>query len=238
MLSGIALEHVYHARALGRGFAVARIARLAPLWVPVVLVSSIAYGLTNPWAVALNVTGAFGFIPGYYSLVAGGWSIGMELVFYALFPLLRALSTRWLLVLVGAAYLLRTVWVHAVWSPGLTIHEVWTSYTLLPSFLVFFVLGIALARLGDRTSWTGRRAALATVLGDLSYGTYLLHPLVYAGTRDALTTIVVTPALALAIHGTFEVPVGRRLRRWLSSEGPWPAPLRHRHPVAVPAIVR
>lgn len=227
MLSGFALDHVYRNRLDLRSFVVARVTRLAPLWVPVVLLSAAPFNATDPVRLGLNLTGLFGFVnPAVTSHVDGGWSIGIEVVFYFLFPLLTVLSTRMLVALTVAAYLLRVIWVAAVTPPGATIHEVWVPYTQMPSFLVFFVLGMTLARVGDTGSWTGRRAALATVLGDLSYGTYLLHPIVWIVSRSALVTIVITPMLALAFH-RYELPVQRWLRRRLS--GP-----RHRTPEAQP----
>lgn len=216
VLSGFALDHVYRHRLDLRSFAVARITRLAPLWVPVVLLSAAPFDATNPARLALNLTGLFGFVnPAVTSHVDGGWSIGIEVVFYFLFPLLTTLSTRMLVALTVATYAMRIIWVTTITPPGATIHDVWEPYTQLPSFLVFFVLGMTLARVGDTGSWTGLRARLATALGDLSYGTYLLHPIVWIVLGNALVTIIVTPMLALGFH-RYELPIQRWLRRRLS----------------------
>jgi peptidoglycan/LPS O-acetylase OafA/YrhL len=198
--------------------------------VPVVLLSAAPFDRTDPTRLGLNLTGLFGFVnPAVTSHVDGGWSIGIEVVFYFLFPLLTSLSTRMLVALTVAAYAVRVIWVTAVTPAGATIHEVWVPYTQMPSFMVFFLLGLVLARVGDTGSWTGPRARLATILGDLSYGTYLLHPIVWIVTGNALVTILGTPLLALGFH-RYEMPVQRWLRKRLSgsprgsSEATEPAP--------------
>lgn len=243
MLSGFALDHVYRNRLDLRSFVVARITRLAPLWLPVVLLSAAPFDRTDPIRLGLNLTGLFGFVnPAVTSHVDGGWSIGIEVVFYFLFPLLTSLSTRMLVALTVAAYVLRVMWVNAVTPAGATIHEVWVPYTQMPSFLVFFLLGMVLARIGDTGSWTGPRARLATILGDLSYGTYLLHPIVWIVTGNALVTILGTPLLALGFH-RYEMPVQRWLRKRLSGSPrrssetaqPVPAPAPHAARTVAPA---
>jgi peptidoglycan/LPS O-acetylase OafA/YrhL len=212
ILSGFALEHVYRGRLDVRQFVVARIARLAPLWVAVVLVSVWVISAPTPF-IFLNLTGLFGILPGLTSIPSGGWSIGIEVCCYALFPLLTRLSTSRLLALTVATYALRAAWVWTVMPPGVSLVDAWVAYTVLPSFLVFFTLGMVLARVGETKPWSGRPARLATLLGDLSYGTYLLHPLVLHFTRSAAATIAMTPLIALLLTRFYEVPLGQWLRR-------------------------
>ena len=119
-------------------------ARLAPLWVPVVLVSAVLYGMTDPPRIVLNLTGLFGFVhPGATSIPTGGWSIGIEVMCYVLFPLFVLLSTRNLVIAATALLAVRILYVAAVWPEGMTLAEVWVPYTEIPSFLVFFVAGMA-----------------------------------------------------------------------------------------------
>lgn len=210
VLSGYALDHVYRGRLALRSFVVARVARLAPLWIPVVLVSALVLGVTDPVRLALNLTGAFGIVqPGATSIVTGGWSIGIEVVCYVLFPLLIRLGVRELAIVTVATIALRFAWVGGLMPADLEAS--WVRYTEIPSFLCFFVGGMLLSRTITFPAWSGGRAQIATALGEASYGVYLLHPLVAAAVGPL--ALFVTPVLALAVRYGYEIPVGRRLRR-------------------------
>lgn len=273
VLSGFALEHVYGDRLELASFARARVARLAPLWLLVVVATVALTPVFDPAAIALNLSGLFGFVrPGATAVPTGGWSIGIEIVCYATFALLawRQLSTRALVALTFVALVGRSLYVAAIWPAGATLADVFVPYTEAPAFLVFFLAGMVGARLrvtgsrhwpfvagvilvgaavlatpiaeqrdlftgplglgltalvcvgvavaGSGAAWRGRAATAAGILGDLSYGTYLLHPLVWIVLTAAgvpLLTVFLAPALALAVHRWFERPVGR----WIRSGG-------------------
>ncbi len=215
-LSGWALEHVYGGQLNVGRFALARVARLAPLWLVVIAVSVVLFNRTNPVDILLNLTGLFGFMsPGATSIATGGWSIGIEVVCYVLFPLLTRLSVRGLAVLTIAALALRFSWIALVWPPGATLAEVWVPYHQVPSFFVFFVAGMLLARRVHFSEWCGAKARYATILGDMSYGVYLLHPIVHMLTDSPITTLVLTPTLALLVRAVLELPA----QRWIRSLG-------------------
>jgi exopolysaccharide production protein ExoZ len=294
VLSGFALEHVYGARLTSIGaigaFARARVSRIAPLFVAATLLTvaaAVAGGRrVDAVQVGANITGLFGlWQPGATQVAEGAWSIGIELVFYAIFPIVVALrlGTRALAGLALGALLLRLAWVEAVWPDGANFGRTWDAYTVVPSFLVFFVVGMLAARLAARGSrrashvpflvgscllllvlgasalpveqrdffagplsialvaatclgvgvaafgapWQGPAARLATLMGDASYATYLLHPLVWGVLALAglgVATLVVTPLLALAVHRWFERPA-QRLIRSFGARGPVPQPV-------------
>jgi peptidoglycan/LPS O-acetylase OafA/YrhL len=220
VISGYAMDHVYRERFDLRTFVVARVARLVPLWVPVVLISAIWFNRTNPGLVALNLTGAFGFVePGRTSIPSGGWSIGIEAVFYALFPILVRCSTRVIAAIALGSVALRWVYVGGLWFIPFD-DATWVSYTAMPSFLVFFALGMLASRLRlVRGTWTGRKAGFAVILGDMSYGVYLLHFLLW-GAIGPIFAALFSPVLALAVFHVYERPAGRVIKRLPGGERP------------------
>lgn len=218
VLSGFAMEHVYGRRLDVRTFAAARIARLAPLWIPVVLVTALLDGVLDPIRLGLNLTGAFGFVaPGATSIPTGGWSIGIEVVCYAAFVALawRRLPTPALAAIAAAALALRFALVGGLMPADLDAS--WVAYTIAPNFVGFFLVGMVMARAVTFRQWSGWPARISTWLGDASYGTYLLHPLIALVLGPA--TIIVAPIVALALHPG-EVVVGRWIRRRLRGHVP------------------
>ena len=291
VLSGFALEHVYGSRlgssAAVVAFARARVGRIAPLFLAATLLTvaaAVAGGhRVDAVQVGANITGLFGlWQPGASQVAEGAWSLGIEFVFYAIFPILVALrlGTPAIAGLALGALLLRIVWVDFVWPAGANFGTTWNAYTVVPSLLVFFLAGMLAARLAPTESrraghipflvgccllllvlaasalpvpqrdlfagpvsialvaatslavcvaalgaaWHGLAARLATLLGDASYATYLLHPLVWGVLALAglgVATLVVTPLLALAVHRWFERPA-QRLIRSFGARGPAP----------------
>lgn len=200
ILSGFSLWYVYRPRLLDvpllRSFFVARVARVAPLYVLVVwlmLALSVIGGgvgsilnLSTANSVLLNVTFLFGTaLPGKLSMVTGGWSLGIEAVFYCLFPvfLLFAPRLRTLLVLTSAAVLINQLYVaNLIHTYEFHGHE----YTVFPVFLVYFLLGILVAE------WYRRPATSAPALSraPVQYGLRLL-------VLACLGGIFFTPVLSL-----------------------------------------
>lgn len=103
IISGFCFFYLYGAETLTRrglwGFHVKRFFRIAPLYYLAVaanLVFGIEAGPQHSARMILeNGTFTFGLIHPNHSLVTGGWSIGMEYVFYLAFPLLAWAAARW-----------------------------------------------------------------------------------------------------------------------------------------------
>ena len=309
VLSGFALEWVYSRRIRAEGgarrYGAARVGRILPLYVGAALATALLAVLAGRSIqgtdLLLNLTLTFGFInPGETSTVVGGWSIGIEVVFYVLFPLIAwlGLRTRWLIVLAGVALGVRMVYIGAILPAGPAFGDAWVAYSQMPSFLWFFLAGMVGARLvaareshvrpGEDSSdaseasepsraraiwpfvvglaillavtlasavedthamfvgplglalsvavaaavviaayaapWHGLASRAARVLGDISYGTYLLHPIIWGtllliGLRErnaAIITLVAAPVLAYLVHRLMEVPAGLAIRSALA----------------------
>ena len=157
VVSGASLYVGYAGRDFNRGeikrFFLRRFFRLAPLYAGVVclgvLLAAVLDGnLPSLWRFLLNVSLLFGFAaPGASSLVTGGWSIGIEVVFYALFPLLLPLvrSRLWPLLL-AVAFVSQHAYIQSVLATANDLPEAWTAYTQPLSFIFYFVSGLCLGR--------------------------------------------------------------------------------------------
>lgn len=249
VLSGASLAYTYGAglngaRAIG-GFLATRWWRLAPLYLLVCIVWVLMLGWQRGAPVdqlglrfLLNLTFAFGvWDPVTWALPVGGWSLGIEFVYYLLFPLaLWVLGRPWLAVAVGLAlvwlqwgWIMRTAGSHAGYMASTV------AYHQVPAFAAYFFAGcaiglwrrtrcagwpwptgvlawclmaglllalnprqagnellgwrglvlplacVAVVAVSAQVRLEGRLNALARWLGDATYGTYLLHPVLFFG---------------------------------------------------------
>lgn len=307
VLSGASLAYVYPAdrvrslKDVGR-FLATRWLRLAPLYLLLCVVFVLMLSLRNGAAVnelglrfALNASFGFGFYdPAIWALLIGGWSLGIEFVYYLAFPLLaRVLPRRWLSALVLLILVvLQFVWIEeTVGSGGWTAAVV--DYHQAPAFAAYFFGGCVLGYWqrqapplrGEHAAWlasigwllmllvlmperpgdellgvrgallfitcfvavhasgqahlSGRTARLAAWFGDITYGTYLLHPMLFfalawfvalpltgaeppqwpAAARWAMLLVVIAGATSLAAlsERSLEAPLRRWSRRRLQA---------------------
>lgn len=135
-------------------FFLRRFFRLAPLYIAVVCFSTLLAAITNEdrpgiGQFLLNVSLLFGFFdPGESSAVTGGWSIGIEVVFYALFPLLLPLvRSRLGPGLLGLAFICQHAYIHLALEGANDLPEAWASYTQPSAFIFYFVAGMYLAKI-------------------------------------------------------------------------------------------
>lgn len=298
VLSGASLaynygaERVRSAGAVGR-FLLARWLRLAPLYLllcGVYIAMLAAHNGPMPLErvaryLALNASFAFGaWDPSVNALLIGGWSLGIEFMYYLAFPLIaqllprRALRAAVFVALVGVQF----AWIrHTLGSLGWEKGVV--AYHQVPAFAAYFFGGCiigALRRASDRqwpfaaglAAWAGMgvllmvlmpenagdellglRGAvlfaacfavvhvsgqarvpaaakpLAAWLGDITYGCYLLHPIliwtvlwfvapkatewdVPARVALLLAILAATCVLATLSERKFERPLRRRAR--------------------------
>jgi peptidoglycan/LPS O-acetylase OafA/YrhL len=105
VLSAFSIAYAYSSRLTGvdavRNFYLKRFFRIAPLFYFVLLFNvlyTLAMGRSAPseFDILLNMSFLFSFVPGKHDgLVGGGWSIGVEWIYYAFFPLMIALIRGW-----------------------------------------------------------------------------------------------------------------------------------------------
>jgi peptidoglycan/LPS O-acetylase OafA/YrhL len=274
VISGAVMYYNYHGMLVPGGISVPwflykRFARLAPLFLACVAMTAV---LMHQWPLdqqLLNVSLLFGFAdPGATSLVTGGWSLGIEFVMYALFPVLLAFtrSARTMIATFTALFVLRMI-ATGIALDGRTLVQAWSAYTQPGVFLVFFFGGMVLARInGFRaqpalalfaipvflfvgvseesvlTGWKGAAYTLASIalvagffwsarqpivlaisrfLGDVSYGLYLLHPIVWLVVRkftpqlDAGLQAAIAIAISLAAAWCSLYLFERPVKNWL-----------------------
>jgi peptidoglycan/LPS O-acetylase OafA/YrhL len=93
----------------------------------------------------------FGFaMPGSTSIVTGGRSIGIEFVFYILFPLISVfISSRKIIIYnsLVLALILQITFIHMIYIDCNSISENWVNYTHPLSFIFYFVSGCFIGKL-------------------------------------------------------------------------------------------
>ena len=158
ILSGASLAYTYsdrieqHTFSYG-SFLKVRYLRLAPLYVLLML-------LVLPWKLkqlgatpellmlyASNASFLFGFYnPATHALLVGGWSLGIEAIFYLLFPLFmlgcRTRLSAWV-VFAGFA-VLQIVWINVTLGQPGSVAEHLTAYHQVPAFAAYFMGGCLL----------------------------------------------------------------------------------------------
>jgi peptidoglycan/LPS O-acetylase OafA/YrhL len=284
VLSGASMYVAYN-RKFAQGydagkFITLRFLRLAPL-LSLVLVFTVCVALAKKQPVGhllgdalLNISFTFGLgNPGATSAITGGWSLGIEFVFYLVFPLMLAVtrSRAWLLVLV-LSFAVQQVFINRTLG-GASLASNWVSYAQPLSFVFYFVAGCCIGRLIESGTirysplWiigfvaagvpllsihvednlvglygivlclsavilslcsgglpmVGGVSAVADTLGRLSYGVYLIHPLIFGVVNRilakqstiviAVTTILVSSVVALILERYYEAPVRGRIRK-------------------------
>jgi exopolysaccharide production protein ExoZ len=149
VLSGASLVLAYRDR-FDRGFPAStflalRVARIAPLFV-LTVTAYLAMNWPPSWNYALtsiiNVPLLFGMgNPGLTSQVTGGWSLGIEFVFYLMFPLMLSVAAcsgrLWIALLLAVSQL---VFINVVLD-GKTLESAWSAYTQPLAFVAYFYSG-------------------------------------------------------------------------------------------------
>ena len=153
-------ESTLHRQSWATEYFVKRFFRIAPLFYciltcmilwPVIYSHTFAH---SPQAILLNLTFTFGFVP-WTGIVWAGWTVGVEMLFYAIFPVLlltvRSISATLVLLLLSVAvtYAARmTLQTH--FESHVSQYGYNWAYFSFPANLCYFVFGILAFRLAAR----------------------------------------------------------------------------------------
>lgn len=228
VLSGFSFYYAYPDESFEDGptiarFYLRRIARIAPLYYAAMLANAFlqtGYGAPDSWVnLAENLTLLFGFSHPNHSYLMGGWSIGIEMVFYLAFPFFAAHTRSWkrILAVTCALVLLAAPWTF-VWVPEETGYERFHAYVAVPNhFFAFFLgAGIALSRraLGYRLPTPLYLAFITAVLVVwlVSTDVFVDHSEATFGVRRVESIV----ALTLVVAATAQYDVGSKVGRWLA----------------------
>ncbi|MBL0312493.1 MAG: acyltransferase [Holophagaceae bacterium] len=185
VISGFCFFHLYGETVFDGGalktFFLKRWMRLAPLFFVVVGLNLLCQQKAGPdlslRMLAENLTLTFGFFHPNHALVVGGWSIGVEAVFYATLPSL-ILFTRWHK---GFLYLFAAIliWASMPWTLHWVMEaELWNrfhAYVQVPNHAFLFLAGGVLAHLRSRTAFRLGPLSFAILLMVLAAITFSIH---------------------------------------------------------------
>ncbi len=161
ILSGLTLFHVYEYSHSDRGLSVLsffkkRFFRIFPLlWLATICSVILSKKQPDLLNLFLNLTGLFGFFSWDSVLTNGAWSIGNELVFYSVFPIILYSCMRNRVLLVGLV--LCSVAMHHyfgfhILNPDIDLANQWRDYVNPLNQIFFFTAGCVIGLLTKRQS--------------------------------------------------------------------------------------
>jgi exopolysaccharide production protein ExoZ len=162
VLSGYSLAHAYsekfrdhihfenYARYIKR-----RIGRLFPLFSMTLLISLIAKAFVGKTEIIytdliVNLTMTFGFLDPAATPVIGGWSIGIEVVFYTFLPILLIFRSYKYIAIYICISIILTLSLSLKIADAQSLAAEWPMYVQPANHFIFFASGIALRMLGLR----------------------------------------------------------------------------------------
>jgi exopolysaccharide production protein ExoZ len=179
IISGFCFFHIYGPDSFrGRGlgdFHIKRFLRIAPLYYLAVALNVLLGLAVGPPATARmlleNATLTFGLFHPNHSLVLGGWSIGIEYVFYLVFPLLAWAAARYrpFLALAAFATVLLSIPYTLYLVPGAAMagDQKFHTYVQLGNHAFLFFLGGLVAQARARIPWRFTATAFVILAGGL-----------------------------------------------------------------------
>lgn len=189
VLSGLTLYTVYINKVGDQilNYVKKRVFRIFPLlWISILLNIFLLNQDHSVQKLILNFTGLFGFLAPSEYIPTGAWSIGNELVFYSLFPIIALLNakSKYSIYIVLFFSLCITIWFSSnQMSIEGGLSKFWPTYINPLNQLVLFVGGMAIGKALEKY----RGHNVAWIIFALSIGTLVFYPTA-EGDRIALVT--------------------------------------------------
>jgi exopolysaccharide production protein ExoZ len=150
ILSGLTLYLVYKDRFNVADFYIKRFFRIFPLMWVVMALSIIIWRLAYSYeSLLINFSGLFGLLSWWNAFGMGVWSIGNELVFYLLFPVLLIASRRDGIGLVYLSFLILSIYTWFAFvelTPSNSLVDQWKVYTNPLNQAGLFAIGVLIGR--------------------------------------------------------------------------------------------
>ena len=242
MLSGVSLYHAYGPSLADKGgapaFFIRRVFRIFPLlWLTALATYAIWPAVRDTGTLLLTISGLFGFVAWDRYTGTGLWSIGNELVFYALFPvlliLLRHKVGRWMLV--TAAVMLLGYAASFTLDASLPLSDQWRAYVAPWHQLPYFLVGLFLVRwqgsIANPPPWLARAGMLVCILFIALWPVHGDKVMLVTGAARWLFTLACAGLVLFALKDRVAFP--RPLERALTALGDASYALYMLHPIVV-----
>jgi peptidoglycan/LPS O-acetylase OafA/YrhL len=232
VLSGASLAYNYSGRLAGArdslSFLATRWLRLAPLYIVlcgvyVAMLTARNGGLPGMLALrlALNATFAFGLNdPTVWALLIGGWSLGIEFIYYLAFPLLLLVLPRvWLCALAAIALtLVQWLWIYRTAGSAQGYAASAVAYHQVPAFAAYFFGGCIIGHWRRLAGATMRQSAGLLAWAAMGLLRFLRNPVQQGDELLGARGVVLFIACFAIVYASARVSVGARLApvaRWL-----------------------
>jgi exopolysaccharide production protein ExoZ len=187
LISGFCFFHLYAGRRFDRHelrrFHIKRFFRIAPLYYCAMLLGVVfAFDQTvGPRVtlarVATNISMSFGLIHPNHAMVLGGWSIGLEYVFYLVFPVLAFVArSRLALYAMALALLCWAVPYNFDVVQNAAVPRRFHAYVQIPNHACLFLLGALVADLRGHVRTRISVPVLLALLCVIGWGAALSQP--------------------------------------------------------------
>lgn len=174
LLSGLTFYLVYQSKfrpkmSWGKSFFLKRFLRIFPLlWIATFMHLLFIHGPIDVDQLIMNATGLFAFFSWDHYFATGAWSIGNELVFYALLPLMFIVTRKFksgVAILLLFSALLYGWFAFFLIDGSSSLSEEWYLYTNPLNQVFLFVGGFAIGHYRKRLSFGTRFSFLLILFG-------------------------------------------------------------------------